>query len=243
MKRNNSFVPCATLALSVNEPEYPLTYEPKTRSIGLTVLDGGYSRVILRFCPFCGSELLSPLDAEWFDRLEESGLEPGATELPEIFESDQWWRGRFRDYGDRFESRKFNPFLTHLFSSVGNREEQAWITPVNARDLRVFGALSKLGILQGGQFYFPIAFSNEVLRICSDASLAVIGVEVFSISTAGLMPMPDLVAGFSSALTKDDPWNEIVAQLITNVRRFLEQAKPGLWMNLTLVSEHEARPL
>ena len=72
---------------------HPLVYVPKFREFGLLV-DGGPPYDHLDFCPWCGQPLPSSLRDEFFDRLDEMGLEPDSPELPLDFRSDAWWRMR-----------------------------------------------------------------------------------------------------------------------------------------------------
>lgn len=73
-------------------PDALIAYTPKFREYGLIVHDGGTSTIEIAFCPWCGSQLPSPLRDEWFDELDRLGLEPESDELPEPLRSDAWWR-------------------------------------------------------------------------------------------------------------------------------------------------------
>jgi hypothetical protein len=73
-------------------PDMLISYTPKYREYGLIVHDGGHSKVIIEYCPWCGTQLPSSLRDEWFDRIDQLGLVPGDPAIPEPMESETWWR-------------------------------------------------------------------------------------------------------------------------------------------------------
>lgn len=86
------FVVCDELARAVATDDLPLVYSSKFREFGLAYADGGSSFLLIAFCPFCGEQLPGSLRDEWFDSLEQLGLEPEDSAVPEVFSSDRWWR-------------------------------------------------------------------------------------------------------------------------------------------------------
>ncbi|MEV0670873.1 hypothetical protein [Mycobacterium sp. NPDC050441] len=78
------------MASALGEDDYPLEYLPKFREWGIAILDGGSSVSVISYCPFCGVKLPSSLRDEWFDRLENLGLEVDDP-LPIELQSDAWW--------------------------------------------------------------------------------------------------------------------------------------------------------
>ena len=72
--------------------ESALRYIPRFREHGIMVLDGGGSHLVARFCPWCGREFPKSLRDEWFDRLEELGIELGDPAMPRELETEEWWR-------------------------------------------------------------------------------------------------------------------------------------------------------
>jgi len=60
---------------------------------GLWIHDGpegsASSWVEIRHCPFCAAALPSSRRDDWFDRLEEQGLEP--EDAPEEMRRNGWW--------------------------------------------------------------------------------------------------------------------------------------------------------
>jgi hypothetical protein len=72
--------------------EHPIVrYLAKYREYGLPYPDG-HTYQLLRFCPWCGTRLPDSLGEEWFDRIEELGMEPEDERLPASMRSDEWWR-------------------------------------------------------------------------------------------------------------------------------------------------------
>ena len=86
------FVVCLELTTAVEAGDLPLVYSPKFREFGIAYTDGGSSFLLITFCPFCGEQLPGSLRDEWFDALEQLGLEPEDPAVPEVFGSDRWWR-------------------------------------------------------------------------------------------------------------------------------------------------------
>jgi hypothetical protein len=83
---------CEGIASALADPDIPLVYDDKFREYGIPVQDGGSSVVVIEFCPFCGTKLPDPLRDEWFDRLDQLGLEPDSPGLPLDMRSGAWWR-------------------------------------------------------------------------------------------------------------------------------------------------------
>jgi len=71
-----------------------VTYVPKFREYGIPVHDGGSSKVVISFCPWCGKQLPVSLRDTWFDELEKLGVEGwDFPNIPEKYKSDSWWKG------------------------------------------------------------------------------------------------------------------------------------------------------
>jgi hypothetical protein len=83
---------CEGMARALADPDIPLVYNDKFREYGITILDGGSSVMLIEYCPFCGAKLPGSLRDEWFNRLDELGLEPESPELPLDMRSGAWWR-------------------------------------------------------------------------------------------------------------------------------------------------------
>lgn len=69
--------------------EGSLRYTPHTREFGISVLDGGSSKIRIFYCPLTGKKLPASLSDQWFDRLDELGLEP--EDAPPEMRSKDWW--------------------------------------------------------------------------------------------------------------------------------------------------------
>ncbi|MFV0460173.1 MAG: DUF6980 family protein [Actinomycetales bacterium] len=83
---------CAQFDSSLDDPDVPLDYRPEFREISIRVLDGGTSGLAIRHCPFCGATLAGSLREDWFDQIEELGLDPESPQIPAAMRSDSWWR-------------------------------------------------------------------------------------------------------------------------------------------------------
>ena len=83
---------CSQMQHAIDDPDIPIDFIPKFREIGVSVLDGGDSLVILAFCPWCGHKLPVSLRARWFDELEGKGIDPHGTSLPVRYLSEEWYQ-------------------------------------------------------------------------------------------------------------------------------------------------------
>ncbi|WP_425492630.1 DUF6980 family protein [Luteibacter aegosomaticola] len=85
---------CEALRAACEDEDSPVTFIPKYREYGIRVLDGGTSNVVISFCPWSGDKLPASLRSEWFARLEDLGIDPGVDEIPEEFQTEQWYLGK-----------------------------------------------------------------------------------------------------------------------------------------------------
>jgi hypothetical protein len=84
---------CADHADIFECPDALMKYSDRFDEYGLIVHDGGSSVIAIKFCPWCGSELLESKRDRWFEELEALGFhDPGEQEIPERYLSDAWWR-------------------------------------------------------------------------------------------------------------------------------------------------------
>ncbi|MCC8027697.1 MAG: hypothetical protein LIP16_20625 [Clostridium sp.] len=68
-------------------------YEPRFDEYGIVIHDLGKSYIKIEYCPWCGKKLPDSKRDLWFDELEKMGKEnPLEEELPEEFNSDEWWQ-------------------------------------------------------------------------------------------------------------------------------------------------------
>lgn len=85
---------CEFLLNSINDDEYPIYYSDKLRIYGIDILDGGSSYSRINLCPWCGVRFPKELSDEWYDLLEEQGIEPWKDEIPKEFQTSEWWKKR-----------------------------------------------------------------------------------------------------------------------------------------------------
>jgi hypothetical protein len=72
----------------------PVFYVPKYWEYGVAVDDGGTSKIVVAYCPWCGTKLPSSLRDEWFDEIESLGFEPDDKGIPKKYQTDSWWKKR-----------------------------------------------------------------------------------------------------------------------------------------------------
>ena len=82
---------CDQMRNAIEDAEIPITYIPKLREVGIDVLDGGTSFIVLRFCPWSGHKLPESLRDRWFDELEARGIDPHEGPIPPEFQTEQWY--------------------------------------------------------------------------------------------------------------------------------------------------------
>lgn len=59
----------------------------------IPVAHDGYSSIVIEFCPWCGRKLPESKEKLWYQTLHSLGfMDPGNEEIPEKFNSDEWWR-------------------------------------------------------------------------------------------------------------------------------------------------------
>jgi len=73
----------------IENVEGSIRYVPHVREFGIAVLDKGSSTITISYCPVTGKKLPESLADQWFDRLEELGLEP--EDAPTEMKSEDWW--------------------------------------------------------------------------------------------------------------------------------------------------------
>lgn len=82
---------CNEMRLFVGEQKVSVVYVAKFREYGIRLAGCEESYQLMRYCPWCGTQLPTSLRHEWFDRLEEMGKEPNDALPPELL-SDTWWK-------------------------------------------------------------------------------------------------------------------------------------------------------
>tara|TARA_R110002096_G_scaffold350395_3_gene543621 strand:+ start:68068 stop:68355 length:288 start_codon:yes stop_codon:yes gene_type:complete len=82
---------CDELRIHLSAGEVAINYVPRFREYGIRIVDRGTSKQLIKFCPWCGHDFPDSLRDEWFDRLDDLGLEPDDPGVPEAMKSDKWW--------------------------------------------------------------------------------------------------------------------------------------------------------
>ena len=95
--------------------EIGLVYIDKCREFGIEYRDGGSSFQLIKFCPFCGKALPISLGDRWFDELERFGIDPWGDEIPEKYQSSEWWR-EAEQCDDRHTKKRGEMKLTLLLT-------------------------------------------------------------------------------------------------------------------------------
>jgi len=85
---------CAEMKHAVEDPDIPIVYVAKFREFGIRVLDGGSSKILLRFCPWSGTKLPDSLRDAWFKELDHRGIDPHGDNVPEEFCDERWYLGK-----------------------------------------------------------------------------------------------------------------------------------------------------
>lgn len=85
---------CAEMARHLGEGDVAIRYSDRFREYGIRILDGGTAIQVIHHCPWCGARLPGSLRDQWFDMLEQLGLEPGDPQIPEEMLSAAWWHRR-----------------------------------------------------------------------------------------------------------------------------------------------------
>ena len=85
---------CDTMKFAVNSVEVPLNIIEKFGEYGISIQDGGSSRLTLNFCPWCGTKLPKSERDRWFDELEAAGIDPHVDEIPAIYLDGTWLKSK-----------------------------------------------------------------------------------------------------------------------------------------------------
>ena len=85
--------------LTTNKDEYfqdtnkLIYHSEKFDEYGLIMHDGGQSYILIDHCPFCGKRLPESKRDQWFDELEELGLDDLMSDIkniPEKYKTEKW---------------------------------------------------------------------------------------------------------------------------------------------------------
>lgn len=91
----NPEIPCCEqMRSALEDPDIPLTYARKFREIGIRILDGGESYLLLGYCPWCGHKLPDSLRDRWFEELERLHIDPEGDSIPAKYLDETWYTTR-----------------------------------------------------------------------------------------------------------------------------------------------------
>jgi hypothetical protein len=68
-----------------------LEFNSKYREWGINISDGGSSKMLIEYCPWCGKMLPVSVRDNWFDILEDMDIDVYGDDIPAEFKSDKWW--------------------------------------------------------------------------------------------------------------------------------------------------------
>jgi hypothetical protein len=72
-------------------PDVAVIYHEPFDEYGIPIRDGGMSYLLIEHCPWCGTALPAPRRDDWFDAMDDAGLDPDDTEnLPKEFLCADW---------------------------------------------------------------------------------------------------------------------------------------------------------
>jgi hypothetical protein len=72
----------------------PIMFSRKFDEYGLKVWDGGTSSILIKHCPWCGEILPESKRDKWFKEIEKLGIDPWTADVPDKYNTDEWFRGR-----------------------------------------------------------------------------------------------------------------------------------------------------
>jgi hypothetical protein len=75
-------------------PDNLITYVSYADEYGIIIHDGGSSYIQIGFCPWCGTKLPESKQVLRVETMESSGHSPFDDEIPEEFQTDEWWKKR-----------------------------------------------------------------------------------------------------------------------------------------------------
>jgi len=80
------------MARALEDGDIPIKFSRAYREHTIRVLDGGYSGIVINYCPWCGFRFPCSLRHDWFDTLEGIGIDPVEQDVPEEFSDERWYQ-------------------------------------------------------------------------------------------------------------------------------------------------------
>jgi len=90
---------CKDMQIFLSDPRDPINYDPIFREYYIK-LETRLNIITMSYCPWCGIKLPKKLREEFFDTLDEQGIETDIGEytqdkrIPQEFRTDEWWKKR-----------------------------------------------------------------------------------------------------------------------------------------------------
>ena len=82
---------CESMRSAIEDIENPMYYSSILREFGIR-LTSEFEFELLNFCGWCGSTLPTSLRDEWFQKLENIGIDPWEDDIPINYLSSAWWQ-------------------------------------------------------------------------------------------------------------------------------------------------------
>lgn len=77
---------------SLNNETY-FNFMPKFREWAIEYKEEyGGGQIQIRYCPWCGCKLPEGLSEKWFEELEKLNIDPWHDQIPEKFQTDEWYK-------------------------------------------------------------------------------------------------------------------------------------------------------
>ena len=103
----------------------------------------------------------------------------------------------------------------------------------------VFAQFNRRGTLRGGELYLPLGAALDLIRVCEENGLTVVGVEGFVIDGGKTAPLMDAIGDFSGTAAKS--WEEYRRLNNGAAEVFLKNRRPDdrVAYSVTVLSEPE----
>jgi len=83
---------CEEMVGHLDRGEIGLVYFKKFRIYFISYLDIDNLVEKIQYCPWCGTRLPEDLEDQWNEEIKLLGFDPGDSNIPKDYKSDQWWR-------------------------------------------------------------------------------------------------------------------------------------------------------
>lgn len=93
LKNEKASIPkccCEHMQKALQDTEHPLYYSSAYQEFGIQ-LSSKFEYRVMSYCPWCNSRLPESRRDQWFEKLEEIGIDPWDHDIPIHFLSSAWW--------------------------------------------------------------------------------------------------------------------------------------------------------